>query len=86
MPKKKSRAKSRRKAKPAPISLKNTVKELRKAHGALKKVHDKAVGPEKEELALKVKTLTEIHERLVETCHGTFMIVSPSGGATKAKP
>jgi hypothetical protein len=85
MPKKKTRTKSKAKAKPSAISLKNTVSELRKAHGALKKVHDKAEGPEKEELALKVKTLTDIHERLVEACHGNFVLVPPSGAASKVK-
>jgi len=82
MPKKKTRTKSKAKAKRAPISLKNTVNELRKVHGALKKVHDKATGPEKEELALKVKALTDIDAQLVNTCKGNFLLVPPSGGSS----
>jgi hypothetical protein len=81
MPKKKKAAKSKRKAKPAPISLKNAVNELHKVHGALKKVHDKAVGPEKEDLSAKIKTLAEIHDQLVEICHGSFVLAAPQAKA-----
>ena len=78
--KKKAKAKTKARSKPkaAAISLKDTVNELHKVHVALQKVHGKAEGQEKEDLALTIKSVTDIHQSLVDTCHGAFPVYVPS--------